>query len=52
MLWLIGMTEEGEDVPHIRKIARSMAKFRSELNGVSQEVEGSDRTLRVDKEDI
>ena len=49
--WLLGMTEEGEDTPNLRKIARSVSKFKSELNDVSQVGEG-DKSLRVDSENF
>ena len=45
MTWMLGITGEGED--SLRKIARQISKFKSELNGVSQVGEG-DRSLRVD----
>ena len=50
--WLLGMTEEGEDMPYLRKIATSVSKFKSELNDVSQLGEGGDRSLRVDSENF
>ena len=51
MMWLKGMNDEGKDIPTLRKIAQTMTKFKSELNDISQ-VEGGDRSLRVDKEDF
>ena len=52
-MWLMGLTDEGQDNPNLRKIAGTMKNFRTKLNDISQNAENfGDKSLLVNMEEI